>query len=280
MKPILIASVIILAIASIGPGKAASFYANSAGGSGIQVYETTTGAVTDSFIPASTSNGRGVVRVGDIVYYTEADSSRLYSYNIATRTSLGTVFTVPGSSGLATIAYDGASFYFGDYSGTNKVYKYSPTGALLQTITLSLCSSYCDGLEYANGTLISNRADGGNGAASTFDVYDLNGAVLKSAFITTPYGATGIAYDGADYYVSDIFGGKIDVFGPSGGSTPTRTITLKNPTKLIEDLSFDYSIRADTGGTQVPEPASLLLIGIGLAGIGFFRRGTQMHATA
>jgi len=90
---------------------------------------------------------RGVVQVGNILYYTSAGTNGVYAYNFVTHTDLGTVFTVPGASGLATMAYDGSHFFIGDYSGTNNVYEYSLTGTLLATIPLSKCSSYCDGLE-------------------------------------------------------------------------------------------------------------------------------------
>ena len=252
---------------------AVPLYANNAGGSGLQVYDSTDGSLTSSFVPANVANGRGVVRVGDTIYYTEASSGSVYSYNLTSKAS-STVFSVSGASGLATIAYDGTNLYLGDYSGTNQVYKYSLTGVLEQTIKLSLCTGYCDGLEYANGTLISNRTDGGYGLPSSYDVYDLNGNILQANFITTTYGATGIAYDGTNYYVSDIFGGKIDVYGSTGGNTPIQVLTLKNPTNLIEDLSVDYAARSDTGGgggTSVPEPRSITMMLMGLVGLAAVR---------
>ena len=66
-------------------------------------------------------NGRGVVQVGNVLYYTSASTNGVYAYNFVTNTDLGTVFTVPGASELATMAWDGSHFYIGDYSGTDSV---------------------------------------------------------------------------------------------------------------------------------------------------------------
>jgi sugar lactone lactonase YvrE len=100
-------------------------------------------------------NGRGIVNVGNILYYTDANDNHVYAYNFATHTDLGTAFTVAAASALSTIAYDGTNFWIGDYSGTNHAYLYTPTGTLLKTISLANCTGHCDGLEFFNGTLIS-----------------------------------------------------------------------------------------------------------------------------
>ncbi len=234
-------------------------YANNAGGSGIQVYDETTGALLNTILPSNVTNGRGVVVVGNTMYYTEADSNSVYGYDLTTNTSLGAMFSVAGASGLATMAYDGTNLYLGDYSGTNHVYKYSLGGTLLQTISLSNCGGYCDGLEYADGHLISNRMDGGYGNPSTYDVYDLNGNLLQANFITTTFGATGIAFDGTNYVVSDIYHGQLDFYNASGQFV--RTLSLQNPTYLIEDLSANYA------QTLSPEPGSVGLVLAGLGGL-------------
>ncbi|MDB5479320.1 MAG: motif putative anchor domain protein [Caulobacteraceae bacterium] len=227
-------------------------------------------------------NGRGVVQVGNILYYTSAGANGVYAYNFVTNTDLGTVFTVAGSSGLATMAWDGHAFYIGDYSGTNNVYKYSPTGTLLQTIPLSQCSSFCDGLEYANGHLVSNRYDGGAGGANTYDVYDLNGNLLQSALMTghDSSGNTGIAFDGTDYYVSNIFHQSLSVYDSSGNYLHDITLqTGGNPT-FVEDLSVNYTAVL----TGVPEPGSwaLMLLGVGSLGVSLraSRRKAALATTA
>lgn len=79
------------------------------------------GTLLDTITAPNGFNGRGVVQVGNVLYYTSASTNGVYAYNFVTNTDLGTVFTVPGASGLATMAWDGSHFYIGDYSGTNNV---------------------------------------------------------------------------------------------------------------------------------------------------------------
>ncbi len=242
-------------------------YATSAGNTGVQVYDANTGVLMNTIdtTEMQSGNGRGVVKVGDILYYTEASSNTVYGYNLKTSADLGKVFTAAGSTGLATMAYDGTNFYLGDYSGTNNVYKYTPTGTLLQTIPLSKCTAYCDGLEYAQGHLISNEADGAGVSSSSYDVYTTNGSLLKQGFITPSFGGTGIAFDGTDYWVSDIFGGKLYEYDTTGKQVGVTT--LQSPTLNVEDLSFDYK-QVLPPPMNTPEPSSVILFSSGLTSLG------------
>jgi hypothetical protein len=183
-----------------------------------------------------------------------------------TNTSLGTIFTVAGSSGLATMAWDGSHFWIGDYSGTNHAYEYSTGGALLKTVSLSNCSSYCDGLEYAHGDLISNRYDGGYGGANTYDVYDTNVNLLQSAFITgvDTSGNTSIAYDGTDYYISNIYSRSISVYDSAGAFVRTFSLQTGGFGTEVEDLSVNYSVVLGT-----PEPSTWAMMLLRFAGLGF-----------
>ena len=251
------------------PARATIIYANSAGNSGIQVFNIDVAAGTETKVDqlnVSQGNGRGVVAIGKTVYYTDASSGFVKSYSLSTHTDNGNLFSVAGATGLATIAYDGSSIYFGDYSGTSNVYKYSLAGINLGTIQLSRCGEvhqggtrgYCDGLEFANGGLVSNEGDGGFGGPSQYDAYSLSGgAPTTSGLITTTYGATGIAFDGTYYFVSDISNDRLGIYNASGSFLKFIVLADGSHTRAIEDLSVDYSLRADTG---TPEPSTWLML--------------------
>jgi hypothetical protein len=271
-KRLLFAGVFALGVlASVS--NAATLYGNNASGTDyIIAMDPATGVVSDEF-QTRAGNGRGVVVVGNTLYYTLANSGSVYSYNLQTHTDNGAAFSVAGTTGLSTMAYDGTNFWIGDYSGTNHAYLYTPTGTLLQTISLSGCTAFCDGLEYfvqnGQGRLISNEADG---SVTNYDIYDTNGNLLTSHFISPSFAATGIAFDGTNFYVSDIFNGKIGVYDSTGAFLHENTITGFDPSigsPLIEDLSFDYTAVLPTG---TPEPTSFLLVGCGVLALAGLRR--------
>jgi hypothetical protein len=241
-------------------------YANNAGAAGIYKMDPTTLAVTSTYSNLGGFNGRGVVVVNGLAYFTTASNNNVYTYTLATSTNNGVLFSKAGVSGLSAIAFDGTNLWVNDYSGTNQAFSYSLTGMLLKTINLANESSYTDGFEYylkggSTPTLIANRSDGCCTNPTIYDLYDLNGAVTTSAFITVPDFATGIAYNGTNFYVSRINSGSIGQYnGATGALISTTTITGGTP--LIEDLSADYAITLVTPTTPAPATLGLVLGGL------------------
>ena len=280
MKKLLILSLILsgLAITASVPALADNFvYGDNASSGSPYAFQIdkTTGVVTNTYTGLSGSNGRGVVVVGDTMYYTSATTNSVYSYNLTTKHDNGAVFSVAGSTALSTIAYDGTNFWIGDYSGTNHAYLYSPTGTLLKTVSLSACTGFCDGLEYfvmnGAGYLISNEADG---SVDNYDLYDTNGTLIKADYLDTAgktNGTTGIGFDGTDFYTSNIYQSSLNEWSESGAFIGTIALTGAgaNTPFLIEDLSFDYSqvLPPPPPPPGVPEPSTFVLVGSSMLGL-------------
>jgi hypothetical protein len=269
---VLVAGMLFSSIASATT--ATTVWGNSAG-DGLYEYDLTTGNLLHTFDPASAFgggwNGRGVVQVGNTLYLTNAGSNAVYKMNATTGTSEGTAFSIAGASGLSAIAYDGTNFWVADYSGSNQSYLYSPTGTLLKTISLTNCTGFCDGFEFFNGKLIENRFDGGFGGATQYDVYDTNGTLLTPDFFTsTSSGSTGIAFDGTNFWTSNIFDGSLSQWDGTTGAF-IGNLVLEHPAFgnfEIEDLSVNYSQVIPP--TNVPEPPVLGTFGLGVLIIGLF----------
>jgi hypothetical protein len=280
MKKLLTTLSIVAALTGMSTSAdAALIWGDSAGSNEIAAFDASTGALVRQFFPGS-GNGRGVVVVGNVVYYTVTGDGNIYELDATTGAPVGSFNT--GQSSLSTISFDGTDFWLSDYSGSNNAYKVSTGGVLLKTISLANATGFTDGLEYFDGKLIANRSDGCCTSPTIYDVYDLDGNLLTSAFITVDNQSTGIAFDGTNFFTSDVFTNSVKVWdGTTGAFIKTVALDISKGGHLIEDLSVDFAGRPDTCGgpnqppcnnTSVPEPGVLPLIGIALLGLARIRR--------
>ncbi len=217
----------------------------------------TTGTLVQNY-NVSSGNGRGVVVVGNIMYTTQAGPSgnvfggdnHIYMTDLTTGLSLGsiTVGALPAGAAMSTLAWDGTAFWTSEYLGGNHAYRIDLAGNIVKTITLGLATTNMDGMEYFNGKLISNRGDG----VGPYDIYDLDGNVLQANFINPGTFTTGIAFDGTNFYTSNVNAGTLSVWNGTTGAF-IQNVTLSGGTFNIEDLSVDYATRADT---SVPDSGS------------------------
>ncbi len=285
MRIMSIAAAAVVAAFAAGPASAAQLWGNNAGSGAdaINSFDPATGALIHSFTGVE-GNGRGVVVVGNVVYYTVVGDGTIHELDATTGLALpGSIAT--GQSSLSTISFDGTNFWLADYSGTNNAYLISQTGALLKTIHLANATGNTDGLEYFNGKLIANRGD----AESIYDIYDLNGNVLTNAFITVPNPSTGIAFDGTNFYTSNVYVSSFDVWNGTTGAFIKTVTEAPGSGYLVEDLSFDFAGRADTCGgpgqppcstpppVGVPEPLTLSIFGAGFAALAVVRRRNKIR---
>jgi hypothetical protein len=262
----------LLGLSTVAAWAGPFIYANNAGAPRIDIIDAATGLVTSQFaINGGAGNGRGVVVVGNTLYFTLANSGNVFTHDLTTHAE-SVAFNVAGSSGLSTIAFDGANFWIGDYSGTKNAYNYTPGGVLLSTVVLGNCSQFCDGLEYflqgGVGRLISNRGD--TLSPGIYDVYSLTGTLLQAAFITVASNGRGIAFDGTNFRVAG--SNTITTFnGTTGALISTQTIA---GTHNFEDLSIDYTLVLPPSG--VPEPSTFGMLGAGLVGMFYVVRRRKL----
>jgi PEP-CTERM motif len=293
---------LVLAIAAVGciivsgtPVYASVIWGNNAstGNVNLEAFDSATGLLIPGqqfLVPnltARNDNGRGVALLGNTIYYTTASSGNIYVTNSVSHADLG-ILVNTGFAGIANVATDGTFIYANNYQSTTGIInKYNTSGALVGTVTVGAGFNGRDGFEVQNNpnldggatTFISNRGD----LTSPYDVYKADGTLLVSAFIDPSAngfgtGQTGIAYDGTDYYISQIFSNELLHY--SGIGSFLGVIDLSgNPNppsgqRLLEDLSaVGNTINNPPPGTStVPEPSTFFLLSAGLAGLAFWRK--------
>lgn len=246
----------------------------------LEAFDMDTGALVQQFLApnltARGDNGRGIAVVGTTIYYTTASSGNVYVTDSVTHADLGIAFST-GLGGISCVAWDGTALWVSAYDSTNNAYRYTTTGTLLQTV--AGFGNNRDGFEIAGNHIIANRGD----AVGPYDLYDLNGVLITSAFITTPFSPTGITFDGTNYFVSDIFSNKIAKYdGVTGAFISTTVLAGPFPIfgqRLLEDLSSLGNIDTNPAPGAVPLPGAALQGLLALGGLLALRMRRKSTAT-
>lgn len=250
---------------------------------------TTATLVQQFLVPnatAVTDNGRGVAVLGNTIYYTTASSGNIYVTDSISHLDLG-ILASTGFAGIANVATDGTFIYASDYqTNSGLVNKYNTSGVFFGSVTVGTGQGR-DGFEVQNNplldsgntTFISNRGD----LTSPYDVFKADGTLLVSAFINpTADGLgtaqTGIAYDGTNYFVSDVYNDRLFKYSQSGtfiGIVDLSGLASPFGARYLEDLSAVGNTINNPPPSDAPEPASVLLLATGLIGVAVLRRNRR-----